>query len=152
MSSSQAARRLMGATAAAAVLLAMAADASAESGKLQMKRVETSPRASVTTAGAADYMFRQTYPQHFYMQIRECAAVAVRKGQTAVLPFGPSYRPQVTASGRGGENVSLEMSLVGSAGERCTNLIVDGGRPPSPTFTITSSKGEEVASGLFKYG
>ena len=44
------------------------------------------------------------------------------------------------------------MSLVGSAGEICTNLIVNGGRPGKPKFTISTEKGEEVDTGNFEYG
>ena len=46
----------------------------------------------------------------------------------------------------------LQMSLIGSAGERCTGLIVDGGRPPKPEFTITDPQGKVVQTGNFEYG
>ena len=44
------------------------------------------------------------------------------------------------------------MSLVGSAGEVCTNMMVDGGRPAKPEFTITDPKGKVVQQGSFEYG
>jgi hypothetical protein len=79
--------------------------------------------------------------------------VEVREGETALLPFGPPYHPLVTAPYRSGtDTVSLAMAVIGSAGEQCSNLMVDGGRPSKPTFTITSSKGEEVETGNFEYG
>ena len=54
----------------------------------------------------------------------------VTEGQTVELPFGEPYRPVVTIGYReGAEKASLSMSLVGSAGEVCTNMIVNGGRP-----------------------
>ncbi len=90
---------------------------------------------------------------------RDYKAVEVRKGKTVELPFGPPYKPVVTAfptmMERKGVNVSavaLQMSLVGSAGEVCTNLMVDSGRPPKPSFTITDPKGKVVEQGDFEYG
>jgi hypothetical protein len=81
-------------------------------------------------------------------------AVKVTAGKTTVLPFGPPYKPTVTKPPyvmKAGE-VPLEMSLVGSAGEICSNLMVDGGRPPKPQFTITDPKGKVVEQGSFEYG
>ncbi len=46
----------------------------------------------------------------------------------------------------------MELTLVGSGGEVCTNLMVEAGRPPKPEFTITGPKGEEVQRGNFEYG
>jgi hypothetical protein len=79
--------------------------------------------------------------------------VTVREGETVKLPFGPPYKPTVTTSHRAGTPAaSLGMSLVGSAGEQCSNLMVDGRRPPDPTFTITDPEGTEVQAGKFEYG
>ena len=67
-----------------------------------------------------------------------------------------SLRPSVQAHGDGQilrqdgnrhKQLSLEMSLVGSAGEVCTNMMVNGGRPAKPEFTITDPKGKVVATG-----
>ena len=80
------------------------------------------------------------------------AAVKVREGETVDMPFGPPYKPVVTASGQGGETVSLSMSLVGAAGESCSNLMVNGSRPADPRFTITTPDGTEVQTGKFEYG
>jgi hypothetical protein len=44
------------------------------------------------------------------------------------------------------------MSLVGSAGEVCTNPAVNGGRPDKPSFTIADDKDKIVQSGQFEYG
>jgi hypothetical protein len=44
------------------------------------------------------------------------------------------------------------MSLVGIGGEVCSNLIVDGGRPGKPAFTITDPDGKVVERGTFEYG
>jgi hypothetical protein len=95
--------------------------------------------SSVTAQGTADYK-----------------AVKVGKGETVALPFGPPYKPVVKTeyfqeAGQG-KQLSLGMSLFGSAGEVCTNLIVDGGQPPKPKFTITNAKGEVVQQGNFEYG
>ena len=80
--------------------------------------------------------------------------IKVREGRTVALPFGPPYKPVVTApaGARGGQKISLGLSLVGLGGEVCSSLIVDGTRPEEPTFTISTAKGEEVESGKFKWG
>ncbi len=85
---------------------------------------------------------------------REYKAITVGKGKTVELPFGPPYKPVVTMypylSDQG--EAPLAMSLVGSAGEVCTNLMVDGGRPSKPEFTITDPQGKVVEQGSFEYG
>ena len=83
----------------------------------------------------------------------DCKAVTVEKGKAVVLPFGPPYTPVVKVSSRSGSGtVSLGMSLVGAGGEVCSDLRVNGGRPPDPEFTITGPDGQEVQAGKFKYG
>jgi len=80
-------------------------------------------------------------------------AVKIVKGQTVVLPFGPPYKPRVTASDYGDpKQFELEMSLVGSAGELCSDLNVQDGRPGKPEFTITDTDGKVVQQGSFEYG
>jgi len=79
--------------------------------------------------------------------------VAVRKGETVVLPFGPPYKPVVRVDGtQGTGQVRLGMTLFGSAGERCTDMMVQGSRPSKPAFTISNPKGEVVYRGNFDYG
>lgn len=84
-------------------------------------------------------------------------AVEVREGTAVELQFGPPLKPTVTAHlvakpDKSAKDVNLSMSLVGSAGEICTNIMIDGGRPPKPEFTITDPKGEVVQRGSFEYG
>ncbi|MBC8876851.1 MAG: hypothetical protein H8E44_46075 [Planctomycetes bacterium] len=80
-------------------------------------------------------------------------AVKVRGGETVEFPFGPPYTPKVTVShGAGSSTASLGMSLIGSGGERCSGIYVNGSRPPSPAFTITDPDGKEVQTGNFEYG
>jgi hypothetical protein len=83
-------------------------------------------------------------------------AINVSKGETAVLPFGPPYKPTVTAEyfedGAKHKVLSLAMTLVGSTGEICTDMTVNGGRPSTPAFTITDAKGKVVEQGSFEYG
>jgi hypothetical protein len=82
--------------------------------------------------------------------------VEVRQGQTVEMPFGPPYKPVVTAfpsmDQKGNQVALLQMSLVGSTGEQCTNLMVDSGRAPKPSFTITDPQGKVVQQGDFEYG
>lgn len=78
----------------------------------------------------------------------------IRGAETVTLPFGPPYRPIVTASDpvQGGQQVDLELSLVGSGGERCTSLALNGQRPPRPEFTISTSDGEIIETAKFDWG
>ena len=79
--------------------------------------------------------------------------VTVRKGETVVLPFGPPYKPVVRVDYTPGPGqVRLGMTLFGSAGERCTDMMVQGNRPGKPAFTISNPKGEIVYRGNFDYG
>lgn len=84
---------------------------------------------------------------------KDCPTVKV-SGQDAVpLPFGPPYKPVVKVGyGQGTDKVQLQMSLVGSAGEMCQDMQINGQRPGKPSFTITDPDGKEVASGAFEYG
>ena len=86
--------------------------------------------------------------------VKECKPVTVRKGQTVTLPFGPPYRPVVTASHGvlASGHASLSFSLVGSGGETVNYMLVDGRRRPAPEFTISTVKGEVVQEGRFEYG
>lgn len=82
----------------------------------------------------------------------DCKPVEVAEGKTVALPFGPPYKPVVKAAGRGAEKVSLNLSLVGAAGEQCSDLRVDGQRPGKPEFVIRTPDGKEVQRGSFEYG
>jgi hypothetical protein len=83
-------------------------------------------------------------------------AVNVVKGETVLLPFGPPYKPVVTADafedGEKHEVLSLRLTLIGSTGEICDDMTVKGGRPSKPKFTITDAKGKVVEEGRFEYG
>jgi len=83
-------------------------------------------------------------------------AVKVVKGETVALPFGPPYKPTVTADffedGAKREVLSLGLTLIGSAGEICSDMTVNGGRPSKPKVTITDAKGKVVEQGNFEYG
>jgi hypothetical protein len=76
----------------------------------------------------------------------------VKKGETAKLPFGGPFRAVVTANRGQGNNVSLSLAIVGVGGERCTNLTVNGSRPPKPQFVIKDKEGKTVHQGSFEYG
>jgi hypothetical protein len=85
-------------------------------------------------------------------------SVTVRKDETVEMPFGPPLKPSIRVAyvnaqpGAKEPTVQLELSLAGSSGEQCTDLMVNGGRPDKPEFTITSAKGEVVQKGSFEYG
>jgi hypothetical protein len=85
---------------------------------------------------------------------RDYPEVEVRAGQTVSLPFGPPYKPliEVAPYRRGDNTVDLGLSLVGTGGEVCSALMVDGRQPPAPEFTIVGPDDKDVASGKFEYG
>ena len=82
--------------------------------------------------------------------------IKVLEGQTVELSFGPPYKPVVTVDyiqgGNNNKQAQLGMSLTGSAGEVVSDMMVNGGRPSKPEFTIKDSKGEIVQNGSFEYG
>jgi len=106
--------------------------------------------------GAPSVSRPQSQPRYNRVSARgkqDYPAVRVTEGQTVEMPFGEPYRPVVTIGYReGADKASLSMSLVGNAGEVCTNMIVNGGRPGKPKFTISTEKGEVVDTGNFEYG
>jgi hypothetical protein len=86
--------------------------------------------------------------------VKDSKVMTVRKDETIALPFGPPFKTLVkpSRSAEAGKTVSLRLSLVGSGGEQCSSLTVDGSRPGQPEFTIATADGEEVESGKFKWG
>ncbi|MBC8869113.1 MAG: hypothetical protein H8E44_06830 [Planctomycetes bacterium] len=86
---------------------------------------------------------------------KDYTAVSVREGETVDLPFGPPYKPIVKVSGTSGSSgnraARLSLSFVGTGGEICSGIMVNGSRPKEPEFTITSAE-EKVAQGKFRYG
>ncbi|NLE39583.1 MAG: hypothetical protein GX621_16305, partial [Pirellulaceae bacterium] len=78
--------------------------------------------------------------------------VDVEKGGTTELPFGPPFRAVVTAARAEGGKLGLSLSVVGQGGERCSNFLVGGKRPPAPLFEVRDASGKVVYSGKFEYG
>lgn len=79
--------------------------------------------------------------------------VKVGKDKASPIPFGPPYKPSVSVGYfQSEETVNLQMQLIGSAGEECSNLMVKGDRPASPTFSIATVKDEIIERGKFEYG
>jgi hypothetical protein len=85
--------------------------------------------------------------------------VKVVAGETVEMPFGPPYKPIVNSypsarivDGKQEQVTQLSLSLVGMAGEQCTDMIVKGGRPSKPEFSITDPDGKVVQTGNFEYG
>lgn len=85
---------------------------------------------------------------------RDYKAVKVTAGKTVALPFGPPYKPTVNTQfyRPDRKQVDLELSLIGSAGEICTDMRVKGGRPGAPHFTIKKPDGKTEVEGDFRYG
>lgn len=83
-------------------------------------------------------------------------SVRVVADETVEMPFGPPFKPVVTSYNimdeKGKQATQLSMSLVGSAGENCTDMMVNGARPAKPEFTITDPDGKVVETGSFEYG
>ncbi len=93
------------------------------------------PRTFVTAAAAMD-----------------TPTVSVSEGNTVPYAFGPPYRALVNPSGRGSSTARLSLKIVGSAQEICTDLSVNGSRPPKPTLSIATPEGEIVERGNFEWG
>ncbi len=96
-------------------------------------------------------------PRPSYVSARAKAdftAVKIVAGETAQMPFGPPYRPQVELARfrKGQPEAYLSMSLIGIGGDVCDGLIVNGSQPSAPAFTISTKDGETVAVGKFQYG
>ena len=70
------------------------------------------------------------------------------------MPFGPPYKPVVKTYGslRAEQTTYLQLAIVGSTGEVCSNMAIAGERPGKPSFTISTPDGEEVESAAFEYG
>jgi len=78
--------------------------------------------------------------------------VTVVAGRTVVFPFGPPYKPVVTVDDFSGRQAALHLSMIGCAGESCTDMRINGRLPDAADFTITDPKGEVVHQGRFPYG
>lgn len=79
--------------------------------------------------------------------------VTVTKDKSTPLPFGPPYKPDVSVGYMSGRDTAhLQMDVIGSAGEECSNLLVQGERPENPTFSISTATGEIVERGKFEFG
>jgi hypothetical protein len=82
--------------------------------------------------------------------------VKVVADETVEMPFGPPYKPVVTSypsvDTKQKPIIQLSLSLVGSAGESCSDMTVKGSRPGKPQFTITDPEGKVAQTGNFEYG
>ncbi|MFH1741636.1 MAG: hypothetical protein ABIH23_21730 [bacterium] len=79
-------------------------------------------------------------------------SVPVREGETAEFLFGPPYKGHVNVSEGMGSGTDLDLQIIGSGGEICTDLQVNGSKPDSPLFMIATEEGQIVQRGNFKYG
>ena len=74
--------------------------------------------------------------------------IKVVAGETTVFPFGPPYKAEVALQVHHpaecqGERGDYCFEFPRTAGEQITSLIVDGGIPMKPAFTITDPDGKE---------
>ena len=135
-----------------------------EEAEIPEKKPET-PKQSIVQAlgksllGASVGTIVPTMPRRHdtYVEAQATSAykeVEVRQGETVVMPFGPPYKPHVEVGNFDDEKQTarLSLSLVGSAGEVCSDLEVKGGRPPKPEFTIIDPQDKLVVKGAFEYG
>lgn len=82
----------------------------------------------------------------------ECTPVSVRRGQTVVFPFGPPLRPIAKVTHLIGQNeAGLVSFMLGTAGESCAPLVVQG-RLSEPEMTISTPAGRVVVRDKFRYG
>lgn len=82
----------------------------------------------------------------------ELARIKVESGRTTTVKFGPPLliRPEVRL---GGGQVSVDLSIIGQAGETYRNVITKNNRMVSePEVKIIDPSGTVLASGRFKYG
>jgi hypothetical protein len=108
--------------------------------------------ANYTLAAAPGARFAQTAISAAFSDTS--AGITVKKGETMVLPFGVPYRAKVTAERhpQDKDKVLLSLSILGTAGEQCTGISINGAQPPGPQFVIKDSEGKEVHQGKFKFG
>jgi hypothetical protein len=96
-------------------------------------------------------------PKYTFVQARATEKpkpLKVAEGKTETLVFGPPYKPVVSVGwvNPGSKDVSLQLKLVGVAGEVCETIMVKGAQPGAPTFRILKKDGELVKKGQFEYG
>ena len=68
------------------------------------------------------------------------------------MPFGPPYKPVVNFHKQGSDKAALSSRSWAAPARICTDLRVDGKRPPGPKFAILTADGQVVEKHLFKYG
>ncbi|NQU21129.1 MAG: hypothetical protein HQ567_07585 [Candidatus Nealsonbacteria bacterium] len=128
-------------------------DESAEKKKPERSLLESLAGALTGGVGSATVASQPRFTHVSARAAKDCKPMQVKAGETVALAFGPPWKPVVKASTvRPGSNASLSLVLVGSGGEVCNDLMVNGGRPKAPEFTITTPDGDEVAKGKFEYG
>jgi len=77
----------------------------------------------------------------------------VEAGRTAVMKFGPPYKPVVKTQYWGSPSeVYLTLAITGAGGEILDDLLVNGNRPNAPSFQIIAPDGEIILRGKFEFG
>lgn len=86
----------------------------------------------------------------------DVADIKVVADETTEVKFGAPYKvtvnSYVSTQGENEQQAQLSVQLTGVLGESCSDIRLGQGRPPKPTFVISTTDGKEVESGAFEYG
>jgi hypothetical protein len=85
-------------------------------------------------------------------RVAEGSSVTVEFGAPLLVNVRSETRPGGGNRARAGNTVNISLELSGQGGEIYTNISLNNGRPPAPTFKALDEKGNVVAKGDFKYG
>ncbi|NLE39966.1 MAG: hypothetical protein GX621_18265 [Pirellulaceae bacterium] len=128
----------------------------------EAKNEDSEKKATEETAKSPDgtvvrQIVRPSMPKYTSVAASASPAVKpieVREGETVALPFGPPYHATVDLGyyQQTNDSLYLGLTILGSAGERVTNMMVNGSRPGKPKFKITDPDGKVVVEGDFEYG
>ncbi|MFH1717714.1 MAG: hypothetical protein ABIF19_10210 [Planctomycetota bacterium] len=82
----------------------------------------------------------------------QMSTIRVKNDDTAVLEFGPPFTINPKVHG-GGPQVSIDLTIVGRAGEQYHNVIIQNGkRIAAPRLEIVDENGNVLTTGRFEYG
>ena len=83
---------------------------------------------------------------------KEMVPCVVRAGKVAVMPVGPPIRLVADVTPGGSSTVSINVRLLGQAGEGYSTCQKNGSKLPPPSVGVVDAAGEEVYSAAMEYG